>query len=90
MNYAEALEHKAATKREPKSVLEHLQLKKADNGGVVVTHRMSRFDGAEPVHAFGADEGHLLAAHITKHMGIKMSEVHGEQSQEPEKEPDED
>lgn len=83
MKYAEALDHNAKARREPKSVLESIQLKKADNGGVVASHRMTRYEGAEPVHAFGADEGHLLAAHLTKHLGIKMS---GETSQEAEKE----
>ena len=90
MNYAEALEHKAEMKREPKAKLAEISMKKADNGGVVVNHRMSRYDGAEPVHAFGADEGHLLAAHIEKHLGIKMSETKGPQSEEPDKEADED
>lgn len=90
MNYAEALEHKAEVRRQPKNVLQTIELKKADNGGVVANHRMTRYEGKEPVHAFGADEGHLLAAHITKHLGIKMPEVHGKQSEEPKKEAEED
>lgn len=72
MNYAEALEHKAAVQREPKAQLESIHLEKAANGGVVAKHRMTRYEGKEPVHVFGADEGHLLAAHITKHLGLKM------------------
>jgi hypothetical protein len=90
MNFSEALEHKAQIKREPKSVLESIQLKKADNGGVVANHRMTRFDGKEPVHAFGAEDGHLLAAHIEKHLGIKMTETKGKQSEEPEVEANEE
>lgn len=96
MNYAEALEHKAELRREPKAKLATMELKKADNGGVVASHRMTRFEGSEPVHAFGSEEGHLLAAHIEKHMGIKMpghevmGKEKGAQSQEPEKEADED
>lgn len=90
MNYAEALEHKAEIRREPKAKLSEISIKKADNGGVVVNHRMTRYEGNEPVHAFGAEDGHLLAAHIEKHLGIKMSETHGKSSEEPEKEADED
>lgn len=59
----------------PKMEKPHLQsimLKKADNGGVIAEHRMSTFSGKEPVHAFGENEGHMLAAHLTKHLGIKM------------------
>ena len=86
MNYAEALETKAASRREPKNVLEHIQIKKADNGGVVASHHMTRYDGKEPVHAFGADEGHLLAAHLEKHLGIKMA---ASKSEEPEEKAEE-
>lgn len=72
MKYAEVLDHNATMRRKPKNVLAAIELKKADNGGVVANHRMSSFEGKEPVHAFGADEGHKLAAHIEKHLGIKM------------------
>lgn len=97
MNYAEALEHRASMKREPKSKMMSMEMKKADNGGVVVMHRMSgpMPAGGDPTHAFGADEGHMLAKHITEHLGMKMpgikeSETHGAQSEEPMKEASED
>jgi hypothetical protein len=33
---------------------------------------MTSFNGKEPIHSFGADEGQKLAAHIEQHMGIAM------------------
>lgn len=68
--FAEALS--ARPKQRQKKELVSIMLKKADNGGVVAEHRMNSFDGKDPVHAFGADEGHKLAAHIQTHMGIRM------------------
>ena len=72
MEMHEALSARPNKAKMPKSVLQSIMLKKADNGGVVAEHRMSEFNGKEPVHAFGAEEGHKLAAHIQEHMGIKM------------------
>jgi hypothetical protein len=91
-NYAETLDTNAKMRNKPKPQLESIQLSKAENGGVIARHRMTTFDGKDPEHVFGADEGHKLAQHLEKHLGIKvkMSETHGEQSQEPEPEPDED
>jgi len=71
-NYAEALEHNAQMRKKSKNELREIVLKKATNGGAIAEHRMSQFDGKEPVHAFGKDEGHMLAAHLEKHLGIKM------------------
>lgn len=71
-NYAETLDSNAKMRRQPKSVLAAIELKKADNGGVVANHRMTRYEGKEPVHAFGPEEGHMLAAHLEKHLGIKL------------------
>ena len=81
-NYAEMLEHNASMRRKPKNALHSINLKKADNGGVVAEHRMSNFEGNEPVHAFGKDEGHLLAAHIEKHLGISMPHAQNKESEE--------
>ena len=78
-NYADTLDHNATMRRQPKSVLAAIELKKADNGGVVASHRMTRYDGKEPVHAFGPEEGNLLTAHLEKHLGIKL----GAESTEP-------
>ena len=56
----------------------HMELSSAANGGVIATHFHAGADGygmrehpAGP-HAFGENEGHLLAAHIEKHLGITM------------------
>ncbi len=81
-NYAEMLDHNATMRRKPKNVLEHIKLKKADNGGVVAEHSMTSFEGKQPVHAFGKDEGHLLAAHIEKHLGIAMPHAQNQESEE--------
>jgi hypothetical protein len=70
--YAEALSMPHGRSKKPKNELQSISLKKSDNGGVVAEHRMTSFDGKEPIHAFGADEGQKLAAHIEQHMGIKM------------------
>ncbi len=88
-NYAEVLDHNAKVRKNPKPQLESIHLSKATNGGVIARHRMTMSDGKEPEHVFGAEDGHKLAAHIEEHLGIKMSETHGAQSQEPEPEPDE-
>ena len=80
--YEEVLSVKAP-KREKKQLRE-IVLRKADNGGVVAEHRMSSFDGKDPVHAFGADEGHKLAAHLTKHLGMKIPGNHADGAGEEE------
>ena len=72
-DYAEALS--APRPRREKNMLRGIMLRKAENGGVVAEHHMSRFDGDHPVHAFGADQGPNLAAHIEKHIGIPMGGV---------------
>ena len=69
MEMAQAM---SARPKKMKPELEGIMLKRADNGGVVAEHRMRTFGGKEPVHAFGADEGAKLAAHIETHMGMKM------------------
>lgn len=91
-NYAETLDTNAKMRAKPKAQLEAIHLSKATNGGVIARHRMTTFDGKEPEHVFGAEDGHKLAQHLEKHLGIKMTmaETHGEQSQEPATEPDED
>lgn len=71
-----ALKEQAATTpaapKKPPQFLRHMELQKADNGGVVARHVMNNYDGKDAVHAFGDGEGHKLAAHIEKHLGIKM------------------
>ena len=67
--YEEALSMRP---KKMKASLRSIELRKADNGGVIAEHRTGSFDGKDQVHAFGADEGHKLAAHIQEHMGIKM------------------
>lgn len=73
--YAETLDANAKMRKRPKPQLESIQLSKAENGGVIARHRMTEYVGKEPEHAFGAEDGHKLAAHIEKHLGIKMSSI---------------
>ena len=92
MQYAEALDHNAKMRKRPKPQLEAIHLSKAENGGVIARHHMSEYVGKEPEHAFGAEDGHELAAHIEKHLGIKMpkpsagDETHGGTDVEPDEE----
>jgi trans-2-enoyl-CoA reductase len=56
----------------------HLEIHPAANGGASVHHIHSYPEGGgvmhEPkeVHVFGEGDGHKLAAHIEKHIGIDM------------------
>lgn len=72
MEMAEAISSRPSPMKKPKSELRGIMLKKAENGGVVAEHHMSEWSGKEPMHAFGAEEGPKLAAHIEQHMGMKM------------------
>jgi hypothetical protein len=56
----------------PKKELEHIRLEEAENGGVIATHHFTHFDHKPEPHVFGDSEGHKLAAHIEKHLGISM------------------
>jgi imidazolonepropionase-like amidohydrolase len=82
-NYADTLDHNATMRRNP-AQRAAITLRESGKGGVIAKHAVS---GSE--HEFGPEEGHLLAAHIGAHFGIKMPEVHGAPSEEPRKEPEE-
>lgn len=71
MDYGEALSSKPRHKE--KNVLHSINLRKADNGGIIAEHRMSYFDGKEPVHTFGKGEGPKLAEHLHEHLGISLA-----------------
>ena len=58
--------------KKPAKQLEHIRLEEAENGGVIATHHFTHYDHKPEPHVFGDGEGHKLAAHIEKHMGIKM------------------
>lgn len=60
-----------APRKMPK-VLEHVQLTKAENGGVVAEHRFTHYEHKPETHVFAGGDGHKLAAHIEQHLGIKM------------------
>jgi hypothetical protein len=76
-DYAEALSaNRPPMAKKPKPQLMHIMLSKSDNGGVVAEHRMSG-DGwsmKEPKFTFASGEGHKLAEHLTKHLGMQ---IHG-------------
>lgn len=84
--YAETLDSNARMRKAPKAQLRSIELSKAENGGVIAEHRMTEYTGIEPKHVFGADEGGKLSEHLEKHLGIKMSDEHGKESEEPEME----
>ena len=105
MKYAEALDHNAAVRRgsASKPTLSHVRIEEAENGGHVAETHFESGNGMyhEPeTHVFAKPtgvkpqipEGHVLH-HIAKMMAIPheiIGKTHGEQSQEPEKEADED
>jgi hypothetical protein len=60
-----------AEKKMPK-ILHHIELTAAQNGGAMAEHSFTHYEHKPEVHVFGANEGHKLAAHIEKHLGIKM------------------
>lgn len=69
-DYAEAL---SSRPKKMKSTLRVMELRKAQNGGVIAEHRMDGWSGKEPKpHVFAANEGQKLAAHITKHLGMHI------------------
>jgi hypothetical protein len=56
----------------PKKELRGIELRKSANGGIIAEHNYNVYDGMNKPHTFSGDEGHLLAAHIEKHLGLKM------------------
>lgn len=56
----------------PPKELEHIRLTPAENGGAVAEHHFTHYEHKPEMHVFGDGEGHKLAAHIEKHLGIKM------------------
>ncbi len=87
-DYAATLDSNARMRRRPKPQLRSIEVSKAENGGVIAEHRMTEYTGKEAKHVFGADEGKKFAAHMEKHLGIKMSSI---DSKEPfTTEPDEE
>lgn len=63
----------AATPKKSPQFLRHMRLEPAQNGGVVVHHEMNNWDEKKQLpHTFSSEDGHKLAAHIEKHLGIKM------------------
>lgn len=79
MEYAEALSMRPKGTKKPKAELREMVMRKSDNGGVVVEHRMSGpMEGHEPMHTFAAHEGPKLAEHIGKHMGIQIHGNHAD------------
>lgn len=73
----------APERKAPKKELRHIELTKAANGGVIAEHFHTQYDGITKPHAFGAEEGHKLAAHIQTHLGIKMPGKSGVDNMEP-------
>ncbi len=104
MEYAEALQHNADVRkgRNAKPTLAHVRIEEAENGGHSVEHHFESGNGAytqpktfvfaRPEGKVSLPKGHILQ-HVAEHLGIPheiIGKTHGEQSQEPEKEADEE
>lgn len=61
-----------ARPRIPKKELQHIQMKQAENGGVIAEHHFTSYEHKPEPHVFGEGDGKGLAAHIEEHLGIKM------------------
>jgi len=56
----------------PAKELSHIELREAENGGAVAEHHFTAYEHKPETHVFGTNDGHKLAAHIEKHLGISM------------------
>lgn len=69
--------HLPSKARKSSKRLEEISIKKAENGGHVVTHRFHGF-AHEPQHfAFGHGEGGKLMDHVRENMDVSDSEPEG-------------
>ena len=56
----------------PPKELSAIHLMPAEGGGVAAEHHFTHMEHKPEMHVFAAHEGSKLAAHLGKHMGIKM------------------
>ena len=87
MGYSEALSSRPKPAKAGPKELREYSIEKADNGGHIAKLRFHQENGPyhEPEsHVFGADEGHKLIAHMSKHMGLKGASAKAEESAEGE------
>jgi hypothetical protein len=73
----------AGGRSKPKKVLDHLEVKEAENGGHTVTHHFTSYEHAPEVHAFGPAQGEEAMLHIAKNANI-AEPVKDEQAKEHE------
>lgn len=76
----------APRKAKPPKILDGMTLRAGENEGVVAEHHFTHYEHKPEMHIFGDDDGHKLAAHIEKHLGISMP---GKQTGGREDEPEE-
>jgi hypothetical protein len=62
----------APSKTKLPKVLHEMTLSAPKNGGAIAQHTFTHYEHKPEVHAFAANEGPKLAAHIEQHLGIKM------------------
>ena len=80
MGYHEPTVAQAPKEKMRPKVLHSIEVKHAENGGHILSHR---FDNSGPGygyhetedHAFGAEEGDKVIAHIAKHMGLSRGKA---------------
>lgn len=73
-----------APMRKPPKVLSHIEMREAENGGVIAEHHFTHYDHKPEAHVFGDGDGSKLATHIEKHLGIAMPGKSMAREDEPE------
>ena len=82
MRTAPRIEHGGVEPKRPKKELDHIRIKKAENGGHVIEHHFTSYEHQPESHAFGKDQREEALAHISKHMGVSMGEPEEDETEE--------
>ena len=73
----------APTKAKMPKILDGMTLRAGENKGVIAEHHFTHYEHKPEMHIFSDGEWHKLAAHIEKHLGIKMLGKASNDSTEP-------
>jgi hypothetical protein len=63
----------ATATKKPRKVLDELRIKRAMDGGHVITHAFQGYHHDPVSYKFAKTQGAMAAAHIAKHTGIPMA-----------------
>lgn len=72
--------------KKPPKEFSHMEIHPGEDGGAVVTHHFTSYEHKPEMHPFSDGDGHKLAAHIEKHIGIAMPGKSVAKEDEPEEE----